>query len=123
MFFNRMDGADIGMIQGRRGASFALETLHGGGIPGQFFRQELQSDAASEFDVFGLVNYTHTAAAQDLQDSIMRDLLTDQDLFVGGRGNRALGFYLVRVLTRMFRPLYWDDQTISAPRHCLGIPR
>ena len=41
------------------------------------FRQKLESDKATEFDVFGLVDDSHTAAAQLLDDAIVRDGLAD----------------------------------------------
>src|SRR5437660_12928107 len=101
-----MDGANIGVVERRGGTRFALETLQCRGIPGEFVWQELQGDTASELEVFCFVNHAHTTAAEDLQNSIVRDFLADQNLFVGGRGNRALGFDFVSILTRRFRPPY-----------------
>ncbi len=65
-FFNRMDGADVGVVERRGGACFALKSLHRGRIVGQFLGQELQRDAATQLDVFRLVHHTHAAAAQNL---------------------------------------------------------
>ena len=62
MLFHSVDGADIWVVQRRSGARFALEALHGRPFAGQFFRQELQSDASAKLDVFCFVNHAHAAA-------------------------------------------------------------
>src|SRR5262249_21169421 len=65
------------MIQGRGGTSFPLETFERLPILGQLFGQELQGDAAAELGVFGLVDHTHAAATELLQDAVVRDGLAD----------------------------------------------
>jgi hypothetical protein len=42
-------------------------------IFGDIVRQEFQSDKAAEFDVLSLVDHTHAAAAEFLDDPVMRD--------------------------------------------------
>ena len=42
-----VDGADVGMIERRGGASFAAETFQGLRVLRHFVRQELQSDEAA----------------------------------------------------------------------------
>ena len=59
-----VDGADVGMVQCRGGAGFALKTVESLAILGEFFGKKLESDEAAELDVFGAVNDTHAAAAQ-----------------------------------------------------------
>ena len=44
---------------------------------GYVIRQELQSDEAAEFGVLGLVDHTHAAPAELLDDAVMRDGLAD----------------------------------------------
>src|SRR5215470_394564 len=70
--------ADVGMIQGGCGLRFALEPLQGDRISGQLFREELQCYLAAQFEIFGLIDHAHATAADDFQDSIMRDPLSYQ---------------------------------------------
>src|SRR5713226_5852388 len=72
-----MNGADVGMVQGRGGASFALEAFQGLVISGQLFGKEFESDKAAELGVLGLVHHAHPTSTQLLQDAIMRDSLAD----------------------------------------------
>src|ERR1700730_6817484 len=107
MFFDRMDGADIGMIERRSGTRLALGTLPACGIPCEFFRQELQAHATSELNVFCLVNDAHAAAAENVKHPVMRDALADQistyRLQGSGRSLRLL-------------PLHCSFPAIAAPR-------
>ena len=59
-----------------RAAEFGgrLESL---GISGHVIGQELHSDEAPEFGVFGFVNHAHTTSAELLDDAVMRDGLAD----------------------------------------------
>ena len=72
-FADVVDGADVGMIQSRGSARFALETLERLGVARQLVGQELQGDKAAEPRVFGLVNHAHPAAAQLLHNAVVRD--------------------------------------------------
>ena len=76
-FADFVDGADVGMVQRRRRPRFAAETFQGLRVFGHFFRQELQSDEAAEFGVFGLVDHTHAAAAEFLDHTVVRDGLPE----------------------------------------------
>ena len=80
---NFVDSADVGMIQGRCGFGFALETAEGLGIFGYIVGQELQSHETIEFYVLGLVHHTHSAAAKFLDDAEMRNGLTNQCVGAG----------------------------------------
>jgi hypothetical protein len=40
--------------------------------------QEFESDKATKVSVLGFVNHTHPAAAQPLNDAVMRDRLADE---------------------------------------------
>ena len=67
-----MNGANVGMIERGSGAGFALKTLEGQLVFGKLFGQEFQRDIASQPDVFGQVDHPHAAAAQPLDDAVMR---------------------------------------------------
>ena len=72
-----VNGADIGMIQGRRGSRFATESLQSLGIPGHFVRKELESDESSKFGVFCLVDDTHPTTPKFFDDPVVRDGLAN----------------------------------------------
>src|SRR4051794_14529806 len=75
-----MDRADVGMVEGRRSLSFSLETSQGLGVSGDLVRQELQGNKAMESSVLGLVDHTHPAAAQLLDDAVVRDGFADHGI-------------------------------------------
>src|SRR5262249_20691925 len=70
-----VDGADVGMIQSRGAASLPLKAINPGLLPGKLIRQEFQGHLAPELAVFGLIDHAHPAAAEPLQNPIMRDNL------------------------------------------------
>jgi hypothetical protein len=71
MLRNFVNGADIGMIQRRSGASFAQEALIDLLILGDVLGEEFEGDKAAQRGVLGLVNHTHAAATQLLQNAVM----------------------------------------------------
>src|SRR5215472_13933878 len=46
-------------------------------MAGNILRQELEGDETMQARVFGLVDHSHPAAAESLDDSVMRDHLAD----------------------------------------------
>jgi hypothetical protein len=66
VFINIVNGADMGMIQGRSGPGFPLESLDSLVVMGQLFGQELQGDDASEFGVFGFIDDPHPSSTHQL---------------------------------------------------------
>ena len=90
-FADFVDGADVGMIQGRGGASFAAETFQGLRVSRNIVRQEFESDEAAKFGVLGLVDHTHAAATEFLDDAVVRDGLADhaQGCY-GGKGGKSM---------------------------------
>src|SRR5437867_5238134 len=74
---NVIDRADIRMIQCGCGLRLALETGQGLSVSGNLLRQELQGHETMEPDIFGLVNDTHAATAQLLQDAVVRNGLAE----------------------------------------------
>jgi hypothetical protein len=71
MLADVVDGADIGMIQGRCRLCFALEAAEGLRIFGHIFWKELQRDEAVQARVFSFVDYAHPSAAQHFNDSVV----------------------------------------------------
>ena len=57
---------------------FALEARQRLRVLGDIIGQELQGDEAIELGVFGLVDHTHAAAAELLDDAVVRDGLADE---------------------------------------------
>src|ERR1700693_1280616 len=72
-----IDRADIGMVESGGRLRLSLETGQGLGVFRDVLGQELQRDKATELGVFSLVDHTHSAAAELLNDAIVRDGLAD----------------------------------------------
>ena len=70
-----VNGADVGMIQGGCGLGFALETGEGLRVAGNFLGQKLEGDKTMKPGVFGFVDHAHAAAAQLLENAVVRNRL------------------------------------------------
>ena len=73
---NVVDGADVGMIESRRRLGFALKAgraCASRAIIGEKF----EGDETMEAGVLGLVDDAHAAAAELLDDAVVRDGLAD----------------------------------------------
>ncbi|HEY6293443.1 MAG TPA: hypothetical protein VI455_17970 [Terriglobia bacterium] len=81
---------DVRVIQGAGGPRLALEALQRHRVRGQAFGQELQGDEPAQLGVVGLVNHTHPAAAELLQEAVMRNSLAEHHR---GHGNGELGSF------------------------------
>ena len=68
-----VDRADRRMIEGRGGSRLALEPLERQLIRGRVGGQEFQRERAAEPRVLGLVNHTHAARTDLLDDTIVGD--------------------------------------------------
>src|SRR6266566_3718519 len=77
LFPDVVDGADVGMIQGGRSLCFSLESGESMRITGYILRQKLERDETVETSVLRFVNHSHPAAAELLDDAVMRDGLAD----------------------------------------------
>ena len=78
MFLNLINRTDIGVIQRGCRARFALKPAKRVGITDDFIRQKFKRHEAAQTDVLGLVNHSHSARAQLLDDAVMRDGLPDK---------------------------------------------
>ncbi len=74
---NFVDRTYVGMIQRGGGLGFTLEAAKGLRVFGDVVRKELESHEAAEFHVLGFVDDAHPAAAQLLDDAVVRDGLAD----------------------------------------------
>ena len=70
---DRVDRADVRVVQRRRRARLAQEALDGGRRRRQLGRQELERDDPAEAEILGLVDDTHAAGAETIDDPVMRD--------------------------------------------------
>jgi hypothetical protein len=59
------------MIEGGGGPSFALKSLQSFIIGDSSLGQEFESDEATELGVHRLINHTHSAAAQSLDNPVV----------------------------------------------------
>src|SRR3984893_13541471 len=74
---NVVNRADVGRVESRCGLGFPLKTGKSLGVFGYFIGQEFQSHKPVQPGVLGLVNDTHPAATELLNDAVVRDGLTD----------------------------------------------
>src|SRR5947209_427050 len=74
-----MDGANVRVVECRCSASFTPETFQSLRITGNVVGQELQGDEAAKLGVLGLVDHTHSAATQLLDDAVVRNGLAQQE--------------------------------------------
>src|SRR5256885_13046652 len=65
--------ADVRVIQGGGGSRFALEALDGQMVFRNMFREKLQADVPTQAQIFGAIHNSHAAAAELLQDAVMRN--------------------------------------------------
>jgi hypothetical protein len=72
-----VNGADVGVIEGRGGLGFALKAGKGLRIAGDIFRKKLESDETMEMGVLSLVNDAHATATKLVDDAVMRDGLAN----------------------------------------------
>jgi hypothetical protein len=68
-----IDGADIGVVQGRCGTGLPAETLQRLRIMRQFLGKELQRNGAVKIGVHCLVNHAHTTPANLFKDAVARN--------------------------------------------------
>jgi hypothetical protein len=77
VFANFVNCADVGMIECRGSSGFAAKTVQSLRVLCDLVRQELQRDEAAEVFVFSLIDNSHPATAKPLNDTVMRDGLSD----------------------------------------------
>ena len=65
------------MIQGGRGPRFPAESFQYRWVLGDQLGQKLERHQPAQLGVLSLVNHTHPAAAQFLDDAVVRDGMAD----------------------------------------------
>ena len=78
-----VDRADVRMVERRCGPGFALKAAQGLGITRQIFGDELERNGTVKPRIFGFVHHAHPAAAELLDDAVVRERLTDQRIAAG----------------------------------------
>jgi hypothetical protein len=73
-----VDRTDVWMVERRCGPGFALKAAQGLGIARQIVGDELERHGTVKPRVFGFVHHAHPAAAELLDDAVVRERLTDQ---------------------------------------------
>ena len=77
LIVNLVDGADVWMVQRGGSLGFALEAAECLRVFGNVVGQKLKGDEAAEVYVLSFINHTHAAAAEFLDDAVVRDGLAD----------------------------------------------
>src|SRR5579863_5219178 len=127
---NFVNGADVGVVQRRRGLGFALETAESLRVVGEVIGQEFQGNVTAELEVFGLIHHTHPTTADLAKDAVVGDRLP-HGLGGGGHWVAMLGGAAAKVNVRGLdvcwrKRLARPDQVRSAeawPRECSIPPR
>ena len=85
-----VDGADVGVVQGRGGACFALESLDRLLVVAAAGRQHLERDLASKLEVLGAVHDAHATGSKPVDDAVVPECLADEGVRHGaGRSSYA----------------------------------
>jgi hypothetical protein len=97
-----MNGADIGMIESRSRLRLALKARQGLGVFDDVIGQKLQGYKSVKGYVLSLVDNTHPAAPQLLDDAVVRDCLADQIEPPGSGAVASCGFVSERKQGRFY---------------------
>ncbi len=80
------------MVQRGSGTGFPPEAFQGLRVLGNIVRKEFQSDEAPKIKVFGFVDHAHPAAAELLDDAVVRDGLANHCAeILGSRSGQVNG--------------------------------
>ena len=77
MLADFVDGADVGVVQGGSSAGFPAEALQRLRVLSYVLGQKLQCDKAAKLGVLSLIDHTHAAATEFLDDTVVRNGLVD----------------------------------------------
>ena len=77
VFADIVDGADVRVVEGGRGARFDAEAFDRLAIARQFLGDELKSDRTSQAAVIGAKDHAHATRAELRDDAIVRNRLAD----------------------------------------------
>ncbi len=72
-----VDGAEVRMIEARGGAGLDQKALLGRLGCGKMLRQKFQRDGSAELQIFRLVDHSHGATSEALENSIVADRAAD----------------------------------------------
>ena len=76
-FADVVNGANVGVVQGRCGLGLALKAGERLRVAGYFIGKEFQGHEPMQARVFGFVNHAHAATAEFLDDAIVGNGLAD----------------------------------------------
>ena len=82
VFVDVVNRADIGMIQRRSGLRLAPEAFQRRLVLHHFARQEFQRHLPPQLGILRAINHAHSAAANFLDDAVMRDDLPGRKIRV-----------------------------------------
>src|SRR5947207_216103 len=85
LFADIVQRADIWVVERGSSLGFTTKTDERLRIIGEFVRQKFKRDKTAETSVFGFVHHAHTAAAQLLNDAIVRNGLNVHGVLVRTR--------------------------------------
>src|SRR5882762_3308921 len=91
MLADLVDGADVRMVEGRSCTCLAAEPFQCLRILPHIFGEKLQRDEAPKLGVLSLVHHAHSAAAEFLNNAVVRDDLFDHQEILAFRVASSYG--------------------------------
>ena len=88
------------MVEGGSGTGFATETFERLRVMSHVLRHELERDEATKLGVLSLIDDTHPAPAELLDDAVVRDGLSDHGAQAEMVGMRGRGSQRIRGSSR-----------------------
>jgi hypothetical protein len=82
-FANVVDGADIGVVEGRGSFGFATEAFERLAVGREFLGKKFEGDEAIEAGVLRFVNHTHAATAEAFENAVVGDSGADERTGIG----------------------------------------
>ena len=87
--FEAVDGGDVGMAEGGEHPRLALEAAQAAGIAAKGVGERLDRDLASEAGVERAVDAAHAAGAEQIEDLVASELLTEHEATPGAITRRS----------------------------------
>jgi hypothetical protein len=106
-----IDGADVGMIDGREQPRFAREACEAFGVVGEGARHDLDRDVAPQPIIVGAVDLSHAAGAQPPRHAVGTETAIEQ---VVACGNACRGQLRIRI-RRQRTPIASQQQRLDVP--------
>jgi hypothetical protein len=118
---NIVNGADVGMVQGRGRLRFPLKSRQHLRVRGHIVGQEFQGDEPPQARILRLVDDSHAAAAEHLYDAIVGDGFADHSTLFCRATPSCVDYQFVSMFTATSRTPLWPAAEPEYPSLHLSI--